>query len=82
MNVWVEQYLQPWTVSHPCAWAAMLPMAEYAHNLWRHDMLKTMPHEMLFRFQPQVNVKFQTEDVPATLERLKLMQGVQHTATQ
>jgi hypothetical protein len=70
MNAWVEQYLQPWTSSLPRTWAAMLPIAEFVHNLWKHNVMRKMPHELLTGTCPQVNVKLIEENVPAALDRL------------
>jgi len=38
MNAWIEQYLQPWTSGKPSAWSQLLPVAEFAHNSWKHDV--------------------------------------------
>jgi RNase H-like domain found in reverse transcriptase/Reverse transcriptase (RNA-dependent DNA polymerase)/Integrase zinc binding domain len=38
MNAWVEQYLRPWTSNWPHDWAQLLPMTEFAHNSWKHDV--------------------------------------------
>ena len=38
MNAWIEQYLQPWTSGKPSAWSQLLPVAEFAHNSWKHNV--------------------------------------------
>jgi hypothetical protein len=48
----------------------MLPIAEFAHNSWKHDVTRRMPHELLTGICPQVNVKLIEENVLATLDRL------------
>jgi hypothetical protein len=70
MNAWVEQYLRPWTSSLPRTWASMLPIAEFAHNSWKHDVTRKMPHELLTGTRPQVKVELIEENVPAALDRL------------
>jgi hypothetical protein len=70
MNAWVEQYLQPWTSSLPWTWALMLPITEFMHNLWKHDITHKMLHKLLTGIQPQVNMKLIKENVPATLNQL------------
>jgi hypothetical protein len=70
MNAWVEQYLQPWTSSLPRTWASMLPIAEFAHNSWKHDVTRKTPHELLTGTRPQVKVELIEENVPAVLDRL------------
>jgi hypothetical protein len=70
MNAWVEQYLRPWTSSLPWTWAAMLPIAEFTHNSWKHDVTCKTPHELLTGICPQVKVELIEENMPATLDRL------------
>jgi hypothetical protein len=48
----------------------MLPIAEFAHNSWKHDVTCKTPHELLIGTRPQVNVKLIEENVPATLDQL------------
>jgi len=43
MNAWVEGYLRHWTTGRQMNWAALLPMAEYAHNSWKHKVTKASP---------------------------------------
>ncbi len=31
----------------PRSWAQLLPIAEYAHNSWKHNTLKVTPHELI-----------------------------------
>jgi hypothetical protein len=80
MNAWVEQYLQPWTSSLPWTWAMMLPIAEFAHNLWKHDVTCKTPHELLTGSRPQVNVKLINENVPAALDQLMELEEAQKLA--
>ena len=70
MNAWVEQYLRQWTTGRQTNWAALLPMAEYAHNSWRHEVTKVSPHKLLLGFKPQVNVKFLSDIAPTAVNRL------------
>jgi hypothetical protein len=74
MNAWVEQYLRAWTTGRQDNWAKMLPIAEYAHNSWKHDVTRHLPHELLMGFRPQVHVKFLPENVPASAERVKQLE--------
>jgi hypothetical protein len=48
----------------------MLPIAEFAHNSWKHDVTRKTPHKLLTRICPQVNVKLIEENVPATVDQL------------
>jgi hypothetical protein len=75
MNVWIEQYLQPWTSSQPHIWVRMLPIAEYAHNSWTHDGTRQTPHHLLTGHTPQINIQLIEENVPAATDRIKELIG-------
>ena len=70
MNAWIEQYLCPWTSIHPNQWAPLLPIAEYAHNSWKHEGTQRTPHKLITGSRPQVNIKLIDENVPSALHRL------------
>jgi hypothetical protein len=74
MNTWVEQYLRQWTTGRQTNWAAFLPMAEYAHNSWRHEVTKASPHKLLLGFEPQVNIKFLSDVAPMAVDRLRTLE--------
>jgi chromodomain-containing protein len=74
MNAWLEQYLRPWCASHPRGWAQLLPIAEYAHNSWKHDTLKQTPYELITGMMPSVNIDLIPDHIPATQERLQTLQ--------
>jgi len=73
MNAWLEQYLRPWTASQPASWSRILPIAEFAHNSWRHDVTRRSPHELLFGMKPQVVLKHLESPTPAAETRLQLL---------
>jgi len=70
MNAWVEGYLRHWTTGRQTNWAALLPMAEYTHNSWKHEVTKASPHKLLLGLEPQVNVKFLSDVAPTAVDRL------------
>jgi hypothetical protein len=70
MNAWVEGYLRHWTTGRQTNWATLLSMAEYAHNLWKHEVTKVSPHKLLLGLEPQVNVKFLSDIAPIAVDRL------------
>ena len=74
MNAWVEQYLRSWTTGRQNNWAKLLPLAEYAHNSWKHDVTRQSPHELLLGFKPQVHVKFMPTNVPSSIDRVTQLQ--------
>jgi Chromo (CHRromatin Organisation MOdifier) domain len=48
----------------------MLPIAEFVHNSWKHDVTHKTLHELLTGIRPQVKVELIEENVPAALDRL------------
>jgi hypothetical protein len=48
----------------------MLPIAEYAHNSWRHEATRQTPHQLLIRYKPQVNIKLIEDHVPAATDQI------------
>src|SRR5713226_7862572 len=73
MNAWLEQYLRPWCAMRPRSWAQLLPIAEYAHNSWKHDTLKVTPHELITGMKPSVNIDLIPDNVPAAQERIQTL---------
>src|SRR5258708_1992294 len=71
MNAWLEQYLRPWCAMRPRSWAQLLPIAEYAHNSWKHDTLKVTPHKLITGMKPSVNIDLIPDNVPAAQERIQ-----------
>ena len=80
MNAWLEQYLRPWTAGQPTSWSKILPIAEFAHNSWRHDATRRSPHELLIGIKPQVILKHLTSSTPAAETRLKLLEESRQSA--
>jgi len=73
INAWIEQYLWPWTSGKPSTWSQLLPVAEFAHNSWKHDVACKSPHELLIGIKPQVILKHLEGPVPAAETRLRLL---------
>jgi len=83
MNTWVEQYLQNWVNGRQDNWADYLPLAEFAHNSWKHETLGKSPHELITGVNPTIQIKIPQEDtVPATNDRLAVMKEAQEQADQ
>ena len=80
MNAWLEQYLRPWTASQPTSWSKILPIAEFAHNSWRHDATRKSPHELLIGTKPQVILKHLESSTPTAETRLKLLEESRQSA--
>src|SRR5258708_18566082 len=73
MNTWLKQYLRPWCAMRPRSWAQLLPIAEYAHNSWKHDTLKVTPHELIMGMKPSVNINLIPDNMPAAQERIQTL---------
>ena len=80
MNAWIEQYLRPWTSGKPSAWSQLLPVAEFAHNSWKHDVVRRTPHELLIGMKPQVILKHLESPTPAAETRLRLLDEARQSA--
>jgi transposase InsO family protein len=80
MNAWIEQYLHPWTSSQPASWSKLLPVAEFTHNSWKHDVTRKTPHELLTGIKPQVVLQHLDSPTPAASERLHLLDEARKTA--
>jgi len=80
MNAWIEQYLQPWTSGKPSAWGQLLPIAEFTHNSWKHDVACQSPHELLIGIKPQVILKHLESSTPAVETCLCLLDEARQSA--
>ena len=47
MNQWIETYLRSFVNGRQDNWSALLPVAEFAHNTWKHQHTKYTPHELI-----------------------------------
>jgi hypothetical protein len=55
-------------------------MAEYAHNSWKHEVMKASPHKLLLGLEPQVNVKFLSDVAPTAVDRLRTLEEARKEA--
>ena len=65
MNLWVENYLRQFTNGRQTDWATYLPMAEYAHNSWKHDGTKHTPHQLIMGIKPQATWNSVDDAIPS-----------------
>ena len=70
MNLWVENYLKEFVNAHQNNWSTFLPMAEFAHNSWRHEHTRHTPHELLIGINPTASINIPENAVPAAHDRL------------
>jgi hypothetical protein len=73
MNRWIEDYLRLFINGRQNNWSSLLPIAEYAHNSWRHERSKHTPHELLIGMNPQAIFKIPEDNTPAAKDRLTML---------
>jgi RNase H-like domain found in reverse transcriptase/Reverse transcriptase (RNA-dependent DNA polymerase)/Integrase zinc binding domain/Chromo (CHRromatin Organisation MOdifier) domain/gag-polyprotein putative aspartyl protease len=74
MNAWVEQYLRNWVNGRQDNWADQLPIAEFAHNSWKHEKAQKTPHELMIGINPSINISLSEADTnPTAVDRLTHM---------
>jgi hypothetical protein len=61
----------------------LLPIAEFTHNSWKHEMLGKSPHKLILGYNPTVHIDLpKDENVPAAIDRLtSLEEARRHTQT-
>ena len=80
INAWIEQYLQPWTSRKPSAWSQLLPVAEFVHNSWKHDVAHQSPYELLIGIKLQVILKHLECSTPSAEISLCLLDEARQSA--
>jgi hypothetical protein len=58
----------------------MLPMAEFAHNSWKHDVSNKSPHELLHGINPTIRIETNDTGVPTSMERLRELEQARRDA--
>jgi hypothetical protein len=74
MNRWIEDYLRQFVIGRQNNWSTLLPVAEFAHNSWKHEHTKHTPHELITGINPIASIDTPDDSVPAAQERLKQVQ--------
>jgi hypothetical protein len=74
MNRWIEDYLRQFVTRRQNDWSACLPIAEFAHNSWKHEHTKHTPHELIIGLNPTASLTIPEDSVPAVQEQLKELQ--------
>ena len=82
MKQWIETYLRQFTNGQQTNWAIYLPIAEFAHNSWKHEGTHFTPHYPIMGCNPQVNWTKGDKDVPAVEERLNELTKAREQAHQ
>ena len=70
MNRWIKDYLRQFVTGRQNNWSELLPIAEFAHNSWKHENTKHSPHELIMGINPTASISTPDDAVPAAQERL------------
>ncbi len=73
-NQWVEQYLRFYVNEHQDNWCTYLPMAEFAHNSWPHEITRKSPFELLMGYNPHADWIDRPSPIPQVALRLQQFQ--------
>ena len=72
MNQWIEGYLRQIRRKDAKITAdSLLPIAEFAHNSWKHEHTKHSPHELIVESIPTASFDTPEDPVPAAQDRLQ-----------
>jgi hypothetical protein len=80
MNRWIEDYLRQFVNGRQNNWSTLLPIAEFAHNSWKHESTKDTPHKLITGINPSIIINTPDDTVPAAQERLKMLQDARSDA--
>ncbi len=70
-NQWVEQYLRFYVNKRQDNWCAYLPMAEFTHNSWPHEITRKSPFELLMGYNPHADWIDRPSLIPQVALRLQ-----------
>ena len=74
MNQWVEQYLCIFGNKLQNDWAKHLPMAQFIHNSWLHEVTKRSPFKLLIGANPRTVTSTPSQKVPVLEERRETLE--------
>ena len=70
-NQWLEQYLCFWVDHQQTNWHHYLPLAEFAHNSWKNEVMGQSPFEILMGYSPRAEIFDVTSSIPTIALRLR-----------
>ena len=83
MNQWIETYLRSFVNGQQNNWSTLLPVAEFAHNTWKHEGTKKAPHELIMGIVPSAKLMPLNDSIPTAQARIselsKARSDAQHT---
>jgi hypothetical protein len=82
MNQWIETYLRSFVNGRQDNWSTLLPIAEFAHNSWKHESTTYSPHELITGHVPSAKLIPLDDSTPAAHSRLSDLQKARSDAHQ
>src|SRR6266566_2040767 len=70
VNRWIKDYLCQFVIGQQNNWSTLLPMVEFAHNSWKHEHTKHIPHKLIIDMNLTASINTPEDSVPAAQERL------------
>ena len=70
MNQWIKTYLHSFVNGRQDNWSSLLPVAEFAHNSWKHEHTKYTPHELITGIIPSAKLIPLDDSTPSAHSRL------------
>ncbi len=61
-------------------WSSLLPVAEFAHNSWKHDQTKYTPHELITGSIPSAKLMLLDDSIPSVQQHLSELSKAQTDA--
>jgi len=80
MNLWIENYLKEFVNGRQDNWSTLLPIAEFAHNSWKHKHTKYTPHQLILGINPTANLSIPDDENPNAQQRLMQLSKAQQDA--
>jgi len=80
MNLWIENYLKEFINGRQDNWSTLLPIAEFAHNSWKHEHTKYTPHQLILGINPTTNLSIPDDENPNAQQRLMQLSKAQQDA--
>ena len=79
-NQRLEQYLRIFIDYHQQTWASLLPLAQYALNLWPNATTKKVPFELILGYVPKIHQSIRSFKSPSAEVRLQQLKQARKEA--
>ena len=82
MNLWIENYLKEFVNGQQDNWSTLLPIAEFAHNSWKHKHTKYTPHQLILGINLSANLSIKEDTNHSAHQQLLMIQKARIDAQQ